>query len=125
MRQNTQKPSLKMWRWGNDKFATGYRIFTLFHSKTLGIDLYLFRYPEGSFIPKHKDPKTNGPTTRINLELRKAQQGGVFKCKRKWSLFDRLHVFRADRDYHSVSKIEKGSRWVLSLGIANVFRKPQ
>jgi len=50
---------MRLFRWGKDVNDTGYRIFTLAFSKTLGIDIYLFHYKKGSYIPKHKDPKKN------------------------------------------------------------------
>lgn len=106
-----------MWRWGKDTFDTGYRVLTLFHSRRLGVDCYLFRYVEGAYIPKHKDPATGGKMYRFNIELIKAITGGEFKCpKMIWSWRDRLYFFRADNSYHKVTTIDKGSRWVLSFG---------
>ena len=108
---------MRLWRWGYDKFDTGYRIFTLAYSRWLGFDCYLFHYPTGSFIPKHKDPAKFGPHYRFNIELVKAKKGGEFLCKEMiFSLRNRIHFFRADDSYHQVTKIEEGSRWVLSFG---------
>ena len=109
---------MRLWKWGNDIHNTGYRIFTLFYSRKLRSDLYLFHYPQGSWIPKHKDPAKYGPHFRLNLEIVRPKKGGVFKCQNVvFSCFNgRLFLFRADANYHSVSKIEEGSRWVLSFG---------
>jgi hypothetical protein len=115
-----------MWRWGNDLYNTGYHIFTILYSRWLGIDIYLFHYPEGSCIPKHKDPAKYGPHYRFNVELKKAKVGGEFKCANKvFSWWNRVHLFRADANYHRVTKIEKGSRWVFSIGWTNRFKKPK
>ena len=106
-----------MWRWGDDKFATGYRLFTFFHSKRLGMDCYLFHYKQGSHIPRHKDPAQGGKMYRFNIELVPAKKGGEFICNKMiWSWKNRLFFFRADNSYHRVTKIEEGSRWVLSFG---------
>lgn len=84
----------------------------------LGIDCYIFYYPKGSYIPKHKDPHKFGRQYRFNIELVKAKKGGVFKCNDTiLSWFDRLYLFRADTNYHRVTVIEEGSRIVFSLGI--------
>lgn len=108
---------MRLWRWGKDVNDTGYRIFTIAFSKRLGIDIYLFHYKTGSYIPKHKDPKNNGPMYRFNIELIKAKKGGQFVCKKMlWSWANRVFFFRADDSYHYVTKIEEGERWVLSFG---------
>jgi len=107
---------LRLWRWGNDKFDTGYRIFTIFYSKKFRWDTYLFHYKEGSHIPKHKDPSKHGRHFRFNIELKKAEQGGKFICQNVIFKWWRFCLFRADSNYHRVTTIEKGSRWVLSFG---------
>ncbi|WNA16101.1 2OG-Fe(II) oxyGenease [Xanthomonas phage XaC1] len=107
-----------MFRWGNDKYShLGYRIFTLAYCKRF--DLYLFKYNEGSFIPKHKDPSFGMRHYRLNLVLKKPDKGGEFICNNKiFSIFnDRIMLFRADTEYHKITKVEKGTRWLLSLGI--------
>ena len=116
MQSKTTKPSLRLFRWGNDKFNTGYRIFTLFYSHKLKWDIYIFHYKEGSYIPKHKDPSKYGKHYRFNIELKKADKGGKFICSSVVFKWWRFCLFQADANYHKVTKIEKGSRWVLSFG---------
>jgi hypothetical protein len=83
----------------------------------LGFDCYLFHYPLGAYIPKHKDPAKFGKQYRLNIELIPADKGGVFKCRNViFSLFNRIYLFRADAEYHSVTPVAEGSRWVLSFG---------
>jgi hypothetical protein len=58
------------------------------------------------------------------VELKKAEVGGEFRCaKMIFSKWNRLFLFRADSSYHRVTKIEKGSRWVLSFGWTNRFKQ--
>lgn len=109
---------MRLWRWGNDTYDTGYRIFTLFFSKLLGMDIYLFHYKQGSYIPKHKDPSKGKRMYRLNFEIIKSDKGGQFICNKMiWHWRDRIYFFRADDSYHKVTPIEQGSRWVLSFGI--------
>lgn len=84
----------------------------------LGIDCYIFYYPTNSYIPKHKDPAKFGKQYRFNIELVKAKNGGEFICKNIiYSLFNRVYLFRADKEYHRVTTIVEGCRIVFSLGI--------
>lgn len=107
---------MRLWRWGNDVHNTGYRIFTLMYIKKIRWDIYLFHYPEGSYIPKHKDPSKYGKHYRFNITLKKPKKGGEFKCRNVVFKWKRFCLFRADANYHRVTKIEQGSRWVLSFG---------
>lgn len=107
---------MSLFRWGNDKFDTGYRIFTIFYNRWF--DVYLFDYPTGSLIPKHKDPGKRGAHYRLNVEICKAVEGGVFSCKGPHlRIFERVYLFRADRYYHRVSRVDNGRRLVFSVGI--------
>lgn len=108
---------MRLWRWGYDQFRTGYRIFTIAYIKALRWDIYLFHYPEGSFIPKHKDPSKYGKHYRFNITLKRAEQGGEFICNNVVFRWWRFCLFRADANYHRVTKIEKGNRWILSFGV--------
>ena len=110
-------PTLKLWKWGNDRFSNlGYKIFTLAYIKGI-FDCYLFYYKKGSYIPKHKDPSKYGKQYRFNIVLKKPSAGGEFVCKGKhFNLWDRFIFFRADRDYHYINKITQGTRLMLSFG---------
>ena len=86
----------------------------LFHSKWLS--LYLVRYPEGHKIAPHLDMVSEGKLYKFNCVLVKPRSGGEFFCERNiFNLFGRLILFRPDLHQHSVSKIERGNRWLLSL----------
>lgn len=116
MKKQIGSSSLRLWKWGNDSYHTGYRIFTLCFSKLF--DCYIFHYKLGSYIPKHKDPSAGRKIYRLNIELVKAAKGGQFVCNKMiWSLWNRIYLFRADDSYHYVTLIEQGSRWVFSIGV--------
>ena len=115
MKHQISTSTLKLWRWGEDTYRTGYKIFTIFFSKCF--DTYIFHYREGTYIPKHKDPSSGRKIYRLNIELVKAVSGGQFICNKMiWQWKDRIYLFRADTSYHYVTPIEKGSRWLLSFG---------
>lgn len=104
-----------MWKWGNDTYYTGYKIFTLLFTKPF--DCYLFCYKTGSYIPRHKDPSGGRKIYRLNIEIRKADRGGEFKCNDTiWKWRERIYLFRADTTYHYVTPVESGERWLFSLG---------
>ena len=115
MKKQIGKSSLKWLKWGNDTYHTGYSVFTIFYTKL--IDIYIIKYPENSYIPKHKDPSSGRRIYRVNFFLKNAEIGGQFKCNRVIFNYGRLVIFRADNTYHSVSKVEKGTRVVLSIGV--------
>ena len=52
----------------------------------------------------------------MNIILRPARQGGEFICARPIHASRRIKLFRPDREEHSVTMIEEGTRWVLSIG---------
>ena len=111
-----QKPTLALFKWGNDRFNTGYKILTLAYIKGI-LDIYLFRYSTNSHLPKHKDPNKFGRQYRLNIVLWKPDKGGQFWCKGDHFNFkDRIIFFRADSCYHGMTKIEQGTRMILSIG---------
>jgi hypothetical protein len=50
--------------------------------------------------------------------LKKPERGGVFRAEKViFNLFNRIYFFRPDKYLHSVSKIEKGHRKLLSIAL--------
>lgn len=99
--------------------GTGYEKLTLWSLQRLKTDAYIIKYPEGSSIPPHTDPVDGNKHYRLNLVLKKARVGGLFSCSKPLlAVGQRLFLFRPDEQEHQVSEIEKGSRWVLSVGLA-------
>lgn len=79
-------------------------------------DCYLLKYPEGSRVPPHRDPVPTGRHFRLNIELRKARDGGEFYGGAPIVNHGRVVLFRPDMHVHAVSPVYEGTRWVLSLG---------
>lgn len=108
---------MQLWKWGKDRFNTGYKIFTIAYIQGI-FDCYLFKYELGSHIPKHKDPAKYGKQYRFNIIIKNAKQGGKFWCKGKHiNICNIFFAFRADSCYHGVTHITEGNRVVLSFGI--------
>jgi hypothetical protein len=102
-------------RWLPGRQGTGYQKRPLLQLWFL--DAYLLRFPEGSHVPEHTDQVLGCRHWRLNLVLRRALRGGEFVCGRAWRL-GRLALFRPDTEPHSVTRIDEGTRYVLSLGCA-------
>jgi hypothetical protein len=62
------------------------------------------------------DRVTHGRHYRLNLILRAARRSGEFVCARTIHASPRIKLFRPDLETHSVTRIEQGCRWVLSIG---------
>lgn len=104
-------------RWQHGRQGSDYQKKLLFGAWwPIQFDLYLLRYPVGSHIPSHQDPNPLGRHYRLNIELKKAELGGVFHCEQTLFRCSRMTLFRPDLHSHSVSPIVKGKRYVLSLG---------
>jgi hypothetical protein len=106
-----------MFKWKTGRQGTGYEVLTLLCSEWLKADCYIIRYREGSSIPQHTDKVETGyKHFRLNLVLRAASAGGVLQCERSIFRLGPLNLFRPDEVAHSVTKVTKGSRYVLSIG---------
>lgn len=88
----------------------------LLQSKRLNI--YLVRYPQGHKVGPHLDMIADGRLYKLNCVLAKPKAGGEFLCEKNiFNLFGRVILFRPDLYQHRVSRIEKGSRWLLSFAL--------
>ena len=106
-----------MWRWEKGRQNTGYEKLFLFGSKwLLKFDCYILKFGEGVNIPLHIDQVDHGKHYRLNIILKHAKLGGHFHCKNCIFETPRIKLFRPDLNEHSVSKIERGKRYVLSVG---------
>lgn len=93
--------------------------WVLFQSRRLSI--YLVRYSAGHQIVPHVDMVSEGRLYKLNLVLVKPASGGEFRCE--GSLLNcsgRIIVFRPDLYQHSVTKIERGTRWLLSFALTRL-----
>jgi hypothetical protein len=117
-------------RWRSGRQSSGYEKMLLATAPwPVAFDLYLLRFKKGAQIPFHRDPAPKdkrGRTMRhyrLNIFLRNADKGGVFQTRTdcaddKHRLFSasRVELFRPDLLEHSVTEVEDGTRYVLSLG---------
>lgn len=104
-------------RWQRGRQGSGYDKMLLLTARwPLPFDSYLIRYPEGSAIPPHTDPVGTGRHYRLNIVLKASPRGGEFVCATPIWQSRRIKFFRPDACEHSVTRVEGGSRYVLSVG---------
>lgn len=102
-------------RWRSGRQNSGYYKMLLF--SFWRFDCYLLKFTEGSSIKSHVDPVPGYKHYRLNILLKNAEDGGDFVCDSPLILnTKRVKFFRSDLVLHSVTKIVKGSRYVLSFG---------
>lgn len=103
--------------WQQGRQGSGYEKISLLNiQRPFAVDAYIIRYPIGSEIPLHVDPVDKGQHFRLNIVLRQATVGGDFYCEKTLINTRRIKFFRPDAYRHSVSKVIKGSRYILSIG---------
>jgi len=115
---------MKSVSWTEGRQGSGYFKMLLGESRIpLPFDIYLLKFPKGSEIVEHTDPIKEGKRHyRFNIVLKKAKEGGIFRIdsaiskRRVFLNTPRLHFFRPDVDKHHVTKVESGTRYVLSIG---------
>ncbi|MBO9664546.1 hypothetical protein [Dokdonella sp.] len=79
-------------------------------------DVYVLRFRTGSEIAPHTDPVSIGRHFRCNIVLRCAKEGGEFVCANPIFATKRIKLFRPDACEHSVTRVVRGTRYVLSIG---------
>lgn len=106
-----------LWRWQRGRQGSGYDKLLLGGMRwPLPCDCYLLRFPTGASVPPHTDRVKQGRHYRLNIILRPARRGGEFVCERPIHASGRIKLFRPDVEEHSVTTIDEGTRWVLSIG---------
>ena len=104
-------------RWQRGRQRSGYDKMLLLHSMwPLPFDVYVLRFPEGAEIAPHVDKVSFGAHYRLNIVVKKAASGGEFVCKTPIFETPRIKYFRPDACEHSVTRVNSGSRYVLSIG---------
>ena len=104
-------------RWQAGRQNSGYDKMLLLQSwLPIPFDLYLLRYLEGSEVPPHRDEVSFGRHYRLNIILTRAIKGGDFYCANPIFATDHIKIFRPDINEHSVSRVDQGTRYVLSCG---------
>lgn len=109
-------------RWRDGRQRSGYgKMLLLQLPFPLPFDVYLLRLAEGSGIPPHTDPVTEGRHYRCNIVIKRAGPGGEFLCASPIFATERIKRFRPDAREHSVTRVEQGTRYVLSIGWVRRF----
>lgn len=105
-------------KWISGRQSSGYsKMLIASYKFPIPFDFYFLKFPEGSFIKEHIDPVESGyKHYRLNIILKKSKLGGEFISEKHIFETSRIKFFRPDIYKHSVSKIEKGNRYVLSFG---------
>lgn len=104
-------------KWLPGRQATGYeKLLLMVNPFLVPFDCYLLRYKPGSEIREHVDPVSEKKHYRFNVVLKHAKSGGEFRCSKPIYETNRIKLFRPDIASHSVSKVENGTRYVLSIG---------
>lgn len=105
-------------KWIKGRQETGYMKKHIVSAATpIAFDVYLLKFPTGAEIPTHTDPVETGKRHfRMNVVLLKARSGGEFIADSSILNWPRLKLFRPDITPHSVTKVESGTRYVLSIG---------
>jgi hypothetical protein len=107
----------KLFRWERGRQQSGYNKMLLCGAMwPIKFDVYLLHFPQGSEIAPHTDKVTSGKHYRLNIVLKNANEGGEFVCSNPIFETKRIKLFRPDECEHQVSKIIKGSRYLLSIG---------
>lgn len=110
----------KLFRWEKGRQQSGYdKMFLLGSKWFLKFDIYLLRFKVGSEIKPHTDKVKKGKHYRVNIVLIQAKEGGEFMCSNPIYQSDRIKFFRPDVCEHSVTKVIRGNRYLLSIGWVN------
>jgi hypothetical protein len=103
-------------RWEEGRQGSGYYKLKLMESRFFKFDMYLLKFPEGSYIETHTDPAPKDHDHhRLNIVLKRAKKGGRF-VKSNNIQYGRVFKFRPDIEEHYVEDIEEGTRYVFSVG---------
>jgi len=110
-------------KWVPGRLGSGYFKFPLASASLFGygFDSFILKMPEGSVIKKHIDPAIFGKRHfRVNFIFRHADEGGVFILTDGFGLRDvrRVNIFRPDVEEHLVTRVNKGTRYALSVGFS-------
>ncbi len=98
------------------QLATGAgSLMPIIKSNILPFDMYLLRYRVGECAATHTD-KTGRKTYRLNFVFNILSKGGKFYGKTILSFLN-IHLFRADKEPHGVTTVQRGIRYVISFGL--------
>jgi len=108
---------MKNFKWEIGRQQSGYYKMLIATSKfPIPWDFYILKYPINSAIGEHVDPVTDRAHYRLNIIVKKPKKGGQFFCEKCIINTPRIKLFRPDLYKHSLTTIEEGSRYVVSIG---------
>lgn len=117
MNNNMVKLIPKLLCWQHGRQESGYdKMLLATLTRPIPFDCYLIRYPIGSSIAPHIDPVKDRRHFRLNIVIKRSPIGGEFICDNPILTIKRIKFFRPDISEHSVTRLEGGSRYVLSVG---------
>ncbi len=88
----------------------------IFSCRVLSINFVT--YPTQHRVMNPIDPVQQGRYYRFNAVLIKPESGAMFRCSKCLiNLFNQVYLFRPDKHEHSVSKINPGTRVLLSFAL--------
>lgn len=106
-----------MLKWVEGRQNSGYWKMPLVVSNWLKFDAYLLKFENNVKVPWHTDPTSSGRHFRLNIYLKRPPGGGDLKLKGEAIFNNRLfHLFRPDIVEHSMTKVEGGTLYMLSIG---------
>lgn len=107
-------------KWQKGRQNTGYdkKLVLFIPLYFLVLDCYLLRFAKGSQIPEHVDKVDKYHHYRLNIVLNSSFKGGDFVCNQAYINTAKIKFFKSDEMPHSVTPVEQGVRYVLSIGFA-------
>ena len=104
-------------RWEMGRQGGGYRKMKLFSSEKRKMDIYLLHFPEGSEVPIHIDPAPEGFIhQRLNIFLKRPKEGGQIFVEGPVLNIGPFNLFMASVWRHLMTRVTKGSAYILSIG---------
>lgn len=115
---------MRWFQWEKGRQNSGYYKMCIFcfYRPPVPFDLYLLKYPPGSWVPEHIDTVEGYKHYRANIIVKKSLAGGGFKSEYCLVNLSWLKIFRSDYK-HEVVCVEKGVRYVLSFGVCLKIRE--
>ena len=109
---------MSLFKWVDGRQDTFYKKMLLLRNQFfIDLDVYLLKYPEGSYLPPHYDKcRCTKRHYRLNIILWNAKKGGIFHSTGYLFNLGRIKLFRPDICEHKLSTVEEGQRTVLSIG---------
>jgi hypothetical protein len=104
-------------RWQRGRQQSGYdKRLLLWGRWPLPFDVYILRLRQGASISPHVDAVSTGDHYRLNIVVKCTEAGGEFVCATPIYESARIKYFRPDACEHSVTRVDQGTRYVLSVG---------